>query len=212
MNILQTQPQALAYCIPAALGLAYCAHCLRRLLRSDATWRSARPLAETALILGMAAASLSLLVTRGAGPLAELSYTRTTPAVRAVLANLRSTPITQARAAALLRQVGGFREVSRPNPTPAPPDVTEVNAAGTAADKALWLLARLDNRAARLVLGRDGDVPAAWVEWTDERGEVWILDPALRTPIPRPSVSRRIPQQAWTVAGPVRPSQPPTNS
>lgn len=212
MNILQTQPQALAFCLPAAVGLAYCAHCLRRLLRSDATWRSALTLSQTALILGMAAASLSLLVTRAAGPLAELSYTRTTPAVLAVLANLRSTPITQVRAAALLRQAGGFREVSRPNPTPAPPDVTEANAAGTAADKALWLLARLDNRSARLMLGRAGDAPAAWVEWTDDRGEVWLLDPALRTPIPRPSDRRRVPQQAWTVAGPVRPTQPQTNS
>ena len=207
MNLLQTQPQALAYCLPAALGLAYCAFCLRRLRRDPAPWRDAERLAHAAVILGVAAASLSLLVTRGAGPLTELAYTRTAPAVRDVLAGLRSEPITKARAAALLRTAAGFETVSRPNPAPAPPDVTEANRAGTAPDKALWLLARLDNRDARLVVDRE----TAWVEWTDERGLTWILDPARRAPIPgaRPSEARRGPQPALTKAGSAK---PPTDS
>ena len=48
MNLLQTQPQALAYCLPAVLGLAYCAFCLRRLRRDPAPWRDAERLAHAA--------------------------------------------------------------------------------------------------------------------------------------------------------------------
>ena len=107
--------------------------------------------------------------------------------------------IDRARAAALLKRACEFEVVSRPNVTPAPPEVTEANWSGTSFDKALWLLARLDNSAARLMVGDD----RAWVEGTDANGVEWIFDPAKREPVRKPSLSgsKYLARRVWSGEG-----------
>ena len=136
---------------------------------------------------------------RGSGLLTVLAYHHDQSAVRDVFAGLHSTPITKARAAALLKEVRGFKTVSRPNLAPAPPAVTEAIQAGTSLDQALWLLARLDNSAAILVVGED----RAWVEGADVNGVKWIFDPAERQPTSQAARlgSRYLARMVWNGTG-----------
>ena len=200
MNLLQTYLPGLSFCCFSVVGLTYCAYSIRRLRRSFTTWRDGVLLAQGAVVLGVAAMSLALLTIHGAGLLAVFTYNHDQPSIQHVFSQLHSTPIVQARAAALLNRAYEFELVSRPTASPAPPEVTEANQAGTALDKALWLVARLDNAEVRLVVGRDRG--SAWVAWNDERGEEWLFDPTVRKPIARHAVSgsQYLARQEWSKA------------
>ncbi len=210
MNILQGNLQGFSLCFVAVLGLTYSGYNVRKLARSLTTWRDGVLLARGAVLFGLVVFWLALLAIHGSGLLTVLSYNRNMLVVRDVFANLHSSPIDQARAAALLQQVGQFDLVSRSNLTPAPPEVTEGNLAGTSLDQALWLVARLDNSAVRLVVGEDPE--HAWVEWTDPQGVAWIFDPARWNPVAKSSVliGRYLPRLVWTRAGLVLPVNQPT--
>lgn len=178
MSILLTCPQGVLMSALSLLLLVHCVTSFRRLKRSFTTWRDALTLSRLVVLLGVTAFSLAILDVRGSGLLTVLAYHRDQPAIRDVFAGLRSEPVSKARGAALLKEVGGFGTVSRPTLAPAPPSVTEALRAGTPLDKALWLLARLDNSKARLVAADT----RAWVESPDTRGVVWIFDPAYPQP------------------------------
>ena len=198
MSILQAYPQGVLLFGLSLLIFANCFFSLRNLTRTATTWRDGLLLSKLAAFLGLLAVALAVLDFGGGGLLAVFAYHRDQAAIRDVFAGLHSESASKARGEALLREVGGFGTVSRPTLAPAPPDVTEVNAAGTAADKALWLLARLDDPAARLAIGEAG----AWVEATDAAGTEWIFDPAAREPTLKgsPSGSRHLARRVWSAA------------
>ena len=212
MSSFQGNLQGGALCLIAGLGLSYCGYNLRSLARSFTTRRNGVLMARAAVLLGVGVFWFALLAIHGAGLLTVLSYNRDTVVIREVFSNLHSAPIDQARATALLQRVGQFDLVSRNSLTPAPPEVTEGNWAGTSLDQALWLVARLDNSEVRLMVGNDHE--HAWVEWTDEQGVAWIFDPGRWKPVAKSSVliGQYLPELAWNKTGFVKSAKPTNQS
>lgn len=98
--------------------------------------------------------------------------------VRTVFGSMRGEGVSMERVAALVRQGRDFKYAHTEPYYPAAPEQTAARRRGDCKDKALWLIAQMQDPSARFVIGKlkRGDrVSHAWVTWQHE-GQWWILD------------------------------------